>query len=346
MNSIHFTYLLRVYSYNHFILKLLFCLFVCLVFWLYCLYVSLARAKRSWKLPASLLGVLQAGKWEAISVVTQTGTILFALTLYSLNTWLYKLLTQIFVSQYRFPYAVQLAFAQALLMLAALSSLCSLGCLPLQPYSLHLGERLLVPAICQGAHAALALWAQANGAAVLHGLVERLLPLACTACSHALALTPSLSARSAVLLATAVLTSVSLTVMQASLWIDALICLYAALSLFLHSLSLCWLAKVGEGEAVCRGGGRRVSSLDLCFSMTINKSLVLGFLCLLHPDGAPALSEGSWQSLLFLAYLLGVLLLGALQHLLLAVAALRCSPVAAALLHTAQGLAEPLTSLL
>lgn len=73
---------------------------------------SLARAKRSWKLPASLLGVLQAGKWKAISVATQTGTILFTLTLYSLNNWLYKLLTQIFVSQYRFPYAVQLAFAQ------------------------------------------------------------------------------------------------------------------------------------------------------------------------------------------------------------------------------------------
>ncbi|XP_048843910.1 uncharacterized protein si:ch211-248a14.8 [Brienomyrus brachyistius] len=312
------------------------------VFWM--ILQSLARAKRSWKLPASLLRVLQAERWEGSSVFIQAGTILLALTLYSLNAWLYKLLTEIFVSQYRFPYAVQLAFAQALLMLAVLSSLCSLGCLPLQPYSLHLGERLLVPAICQGAHAALALWAQANGAAVLHGLAERLLPLACTACSHALALTLPLSSHSIVLLAGAVLTSVSLTVMRASLWIDALICLYAVLSVFLHSLSLCWLAKVGEGEAV--RGGRRVSSLDLCFSMTINESLVLGFLCLLHPDGAPALSGGSWQSLLFLAYLLGVLLLGALQHLLLAIAALRCSPVAAALLHTAQGLAEPLTSLL
>lgn len=114
---------------------------------------------------------------------------------------------------------------------------------------------------------------------------------------------------------------------------------YASLSLLLQSVSLTWLAKSGGDE----GGS---SLLDVCFSLTANKSLVLGFLCLLHPDGLRLLSDGSWHSALFLGYLLGLLLLGALQRLLLAVTVLRFSPLAAALLTSGYDLAAPFVSLL
>ena len=83
---------------------------------------------------------------------------------------------------------------------------------------------------------------------------------------------------------------------------EALGVAYAPLSLLLQSVSLAWLEKVGREEA-------GVSLLDVCFSPAASKTPVLGFLCLLHPDGLRLLSDGSRRSALFLGYLLGLLLL-------------------------------------
>lgn len=127
--------------------------------------------------------------------------------------------------------------------------------------------------------------------------------------------------------------------------VEVLECLYAPLALLLHSLSLTWLAKVAENEHRHHISSH-TSPFDLYFTLMVNQSLVLGFLCLLHPEGPRALGEGSWHSLLFMGYLLAILLLGALQHLLVDMAALTYSPLAAALLHTAHRLTRPLYSLL
>ncbi|MBN3311303.1 NUD13 protein, partial [Amia calva] len=134
------------------------------------------------------------------------------------------------------------------------------------------------------------------------------------------------------------------TVLQVSLWAEPLVVLYSALSVLLHSLSLGWLAKVGEQQQ-CEPDGR-ASALDLHFTLCVDSSLALGLLCLLLPGGLSELGQGSWHSLLFLGYLLGVLALGALQSLLLSLVALCCSPVAAGVLHTALDLTLPLRSLL
>lgn len=115
---------------------------------------------------------------------------------------------------------------------------------------------------------------------------------------------------------------------------------YSPLSVFLHSLSLAWLAKVAQSEP------GHTSTFDLYYTLVVTRGLLLGFLCLLHPDSKRAVVDGNWHSLLFLGYMLGMLLLGAGQILLVDFTALHFSAVAAALLHSARGLTLPLFSLL
>lgn len=115
---------------------------------------------------------------------------------------------------------------------------------------------------------------------------------------------------------------------------------YSPLSLFLHSLSLAWLSKVAQTE---RG---HATTFDLYYTLTLTQSALLVLLCALHPDTARAITHGSWHTLLFLGYLLAVLLLGSVQIFLVNVTALRYSPLTAALLHSARGLAMPLIQLL
>lgn len=115
---------------------------------------------------------------------------------------------------------------------------------------------------------------------------------------------------------------------------------YSPLSLVLHSLSLVWLAKVAQAE---RG---HVSTFDLYYNLTVTRSILLGLLCVVHPDGPKALGHGSWHSLLFFGYMLGMLLLGAVQLLFVDVTALYFSALPAAVLHATRGLVLPLFNLL
>ncbi|XP_036377063.1 uncharacterized protein si:ch211-248a14.8 [Megalops cyprinoides] len=299
---------------------------------------------RKWSQRLSTLSALPLDLWQSLPAWIRIGAALLALLIYSQSNRLYSFVTHIFISQYRFPYVVPLSFAQVVVTLLALQTLHAVGCITLLPYSLQLGEWLLVPSICDSIQTVLALWADISAPSGLYPLTLHLLPLACVGWTHALGLTPPPSSHTTFLLAAVTLTSVTITGTRDFLLADPLVCLYAPLSLLLHSLSLCWLACVGNREAGQKG--QRVSPFDLYFSLTVNKSLVLGFLCLLHPDAPRMLGEGCWHSLLFLGYLLAMLLLGSLQRLLLALTALYCTPLAASLLDTGHGLFRSFTSLL
>lgn len=122
--------------------------------------------------------------------------------------------------------------------------------------------------------------------------------------------------------------------------------MYAPLALILHSLSLTWLAKVSEAERR-HSPDAQASVFDIYYTQLVNQSWVLGLLWLLHPDSPwQVLSHGSWQSLLFHGYLLAILLLGMVLNFLVGMSALCVSPLAAALLHSARQVVQPLLQLL
>lgn len=124
--------------------------------------------------------------------------------------------------------------------------------------------------------------------------------------------------------------------------------LYAPLALLLHGLSLTWLAKVAEAERHKQAAASSQASVfDIYYAQLVGQSWVLGLLWLLHPDGPRQVwSRSSWHSLLFHGYLLAILLLGMALDLLLGALALTVSPLAAAVLHSAKPLVQPLLSLL
>ncbi|KAM4607260.1 uncharacterized protein ACJ7VT_015526 [Polymixia lowei] len=272
---------------------------------------------------------------------------LVLLVIYGLADKLRNFVADIFIPQYHYPYAVALCFAQVLVSLGILNLLHVLGLVPLRPYSKSLGERLLVPSICDGIQAVLALWAKANNSFTgLFPTVTCLLPLLTEGWSHGLKLEVPYSIHVTVLVA--ILSGVSLVITASSsvAGTEPLECVYAPLSLILHSLSLTWLAKVFEDERR-RLPDAHASIFDVYYAQLVNQSWVLGLLCLLHPDGPrKVLSQGSWHSLLFHGYLLAILLLGVVLNFLLGATALRLSPLAAALLHSGWKLTQPFLKLL
>lgn len=122
--------------------------------------------------------------------------------------------------------------------------------------------------------------------------------------------------------------------------------MYAPLAVLLHSLSLTFLAKVLEAEHQ-QLSDSQTSACDIYYTQMVTQSCVLGPLWLLHPDGPwKVWRNSSWHSLLFLGYLLALLLLSMVLNLTVAASALRVSPFAAALLHSARQLVRPFFHLL
>ncbi|KAI7804548.1 hypothetical protein IRJ41_013733 [Triplophysa rosa] len=265
---------------------------------------------------------------------------LVAVILYALADDLHSFVCRIFIPQYHYPYAVPLAFIQVFLNILALLALHGVGLVHLKPFSLRLAERLFVPAVCGSVQCVLALWAEANAHSGLYPLIARFLPLASVSLSHLFALSLPGSIHICCLLTAVTVASVSVTACQGLHTMEPLEYVYSPLSLVLHSLSLVWLAKVVQSE---RG---HVSTFDLYYTLTVTRCLLLGFLCVVHPDGPKALSHGSWHSLLFFGYMLGMLLLGAAQLFFVDVTALYFSAVPAAVLHATRGLVLPLFKLL
>lgn len=265
---------------------------------------------------------------------------------------------------------------QVLVSLLFLNLLHVLDLVPLKQYSRSLGERLLVPAICNSIHAVLAMWAKASSSyAGLIPLTMPLLPLLTLGFSFALKLTSPPSMHISVLFS--ILSGSSfvitgkpfrcywevftlvffplrtnepfLSVLAASQGVsgvETLEYMYAPLALILHSLSLTWLAKVSEAERQ-HSPNAQTSIFDIYYTQLVNQSWVLGLLWLLHPDSPwQVLSRGSWHSLLFHGYLLAILLLGMVLNFMVGISALCVSPPAAALLHSARELVQPFIQLL
>lgn len=101
---------------------------------------------------------------------------------------------------------------QVLISLLVLNLLHVLGLVPLKPYSWSLGERVLVPAICNSIHAVLSMWAKASDLyAGIFPLTLPLLPLLTVCCSFALKLQSAPSIHISVLISILTGTSVVIT---------------------------------------------------------------------------------------------------------------------------------------
>ncbi|XP_075993315.1 uncharacterized protein LOC142988156 [Genypterus blacodes] len=274
---------------------------------------------------------------------------LVAVLIYSQADRLRNFVAGVFIPQYHYPYAAALCFAQVVISLLVINLFHLLDLVPVKPYSQVLGERLLVPAICDSIRGVVDMWAKASSSyAGLFPLTVRLLPLVTVGWSLflRLAVPPSVHVSVVVSIMTGI--SIVITASHDSASIEPLEYLYAPLSLFLHSLSLTWLAKVYESERRRRRTpDAQASIFDIYYTQLVNQAWVLGLLCLLHPDSpAKVLSQGSWNSLLFNAFLLAILLLGTVLNFLVGSSALCFSPLAAALLHSARELLLPFIQLL
>ncbi|XP_053189262.1 uncharacterized protein si:ch211-248a14.8 isoform X1 [Scomber japonicus] len=267
--------------------------------------------------------------------------------IYGLADKLRNFVAGIFIPQYHYPYAVALCFAQVLVSLLFLNLLHVLDLVPLKQYSRSLGERLLVPGVCNSIHAVLAMWAKASSSyAGLIPLTMPLLPLLTVGFSFALKLALPPSIHISVLFSILSGTSIVIRASQGLSSVDPLEYMYAPLALILQSLSLTWLAKVSEAENQ-HFPDAQASIFDIYYTQLVTQSWVLGLLWLLHPDSPwQVLSQGSWHSLLFHGYLFAILLLGMILNFMVGISALCVSPLAAALLHSSRELMLPFIHLL
>ncbi|XP_026999519.2 uncharacterized protein si:ch211-248a14.8 [Tachysurus fulvidraco] len=265
---------------------------------------------------------------------------LVVVVLYALTDQLHDFVCRIFFPQYHYPYTAPFALIQVLLNILALLGLRCLGLVRLNPFSWRLAERLMVPAVCGAVQYVLALWAQASAHSGLYPLTGRLLPLFSLAFGHLLGVSKPKPAHFTCLLTAITFTSIGITVYDGVYNMELLEYIYSPLSLVLHSLSLAWLSKVAQIER------RNATTSDLYYTLTVTQSVLLLLLCVMHPDTPKAIAHGSWHTLLFLGYMSAVLLLGSVQVFLVGITALKYSPLAAALLHSARGLATPLINLL
>ncbi|XP_029690924.1 uncharacterized protein isoform X2 [Takifugu rubripes] len=267
---------------------------------------------------------------------------LVAMLTYGLFDQLRNFVFGIFIPQYHYPYSVALSFAQVLVSLLFLNLLHVLDLVSLKPYSRSLGEKMLVPAICLSTHDVLVMWAKASS--LYSGLYTQsllLLPLATVGFSFFLKLPSLPSVHTSVLIFILSGTSFVLTVSHELTSIHPLDYMYAPLTVLLHSVFMTFLAKILEAEHQ-QPPDSQASMFDIYYAQLVTQGCVLGLLWLLHPDGPwKVLSLSSWHSLLFLGYLLALLLLSMVLNLTIAVSALRISPFAAAVLHSARQIMRP-----
>ncbi|KAM7408493.1 hypothetical protein PAMA_002290 [Pampus argenteus] len=273
--------------------------------------------------------------------------VLVVVVIYVLVGKLRTFVTDIFIPQYHYPYAVALYFAQVLVSLLFLNLLHVLDLVPLKQYSRSLGERLLVPSICNSIHGVLVMWAKAtNSYAGLTPITLPLLPLITVGLSFALKLASLPSIHISLLLSILSGSSIAISVSKGVSGVEPLEYIYAPLALILNSLSLNWLAKVSDTERQ-HSPDAQASIFDIYYTQLVNQSWVLGLLWLLHPDSPwQVLRQGSWHSLLFHGYLLAILLLGMVLNFTVTLIALCVSPLSAALLYSARQLLQPFILLL
>ncbi|XP_028280045.1 uncharacterized protein LOC114447787 [Parambassis ranga] len=271
---------------------------------------------------------------------------LLLMVIYGLAGKLRNFVAGIFIPQYHYPYPVALCFAQVLVSLFILNLLHVLNVVHLKHYSRPLGERLLLPAICNSLHSVLVMWAKAcSSYTSLFLLTQPLLVPVTASLSFALKLASPPSIHTTVLISILSGTSIVITASRHLSLTDPLENMYAPLALILHSLSLTCLTKVSEAPR--HHPDAQVSVFDIYYTQLVNQSWILGLLWLLHPHSPwQVVSQGSWHSLLFYGYLLAILLLGMVLNFLLGMMALCVSPLGAALLHSGKPIMQPFFQLL
>nr|XP_046257569.1 uncharacterized protein si:ch211-248a14.8 [Scatophagus argus] len=272
---------------------------------------------------------------------------LAVVVIYGLGDKLRNFVTGIFIPQYHYPYSVAICFFQVLVSLLFLNLLHVLNLVPLKQYSRSLGERLLVPAICNSIHDVLATWSKASSPyAGLYRLMLSLLPVLTVGFSSSLKLASLPSTHISVLISILSGTCFVATVSQGLAGVEPLEYMYSPLALILQSLCLTWLAKVSEAERR-NPPDAQASVFDIYYTQLVNQSWILGFLWLLHPDSPwQVLRHSNWRSLLFYGYLFAILLLGMALNFLVGISALCITPLAGAVLQSARQLVQPFFRLL
>ncbi|XP_007545483.1 uncharacterized protein LOC106934971 [Poecilia latipinna] len=253
----------------------------------------------------------------------------------------------IFIPQYHYPFPVALCFTQVLVSLVFINLLHALGLVHLRPYSRSLGERLLLPTICNSFHSVLMTWTKTSSPyANLFLFTVPLLPLLTLGFSFALKVASPPSHHLSVLISILSGMFVVITASNGIPGVEPLESLYAPLALILHSLSLISFAKVSESVRQ-QPSDVQPSVFDIYYAQLVNQSGVLGLLWLLHPDKPwLVLKMSNWRNLLFHGYLLAIVLLGMVLNFLVCVSALCVSPLAAALLYSARYMVQPFFHLL
>ncbi|KAF7220335.1 solute carrier family 35 member D3 [Nothobranchius furzeri] len=272
---------------------------------------------------------------------------LVVLMIYGQADKLRNFVAGIFIPQYRYPYPVALCFSQVVVSLVFLNLLHVLGLVPLKRYSRPLGERLLLPALCNSVQAVLVMWTRAStsyGGFFL--FIMPLLPLVTVGFSFVLKVTSPPSSHSTALISMLTGMFIIFSASKGISCTEPLEFMYALLALILQSIYLLVLAKVYETEHH-QPHEAQASYFDIFYTQLVNQSGVLGLLWLLHPDSPwHVLRHSSWQNLLFHGYLLAILLLGMVLNFLVCISALCVSPFAAAMLYSSRQMVQPFLQLL
>lgn len=272
---------------------------------------------------------------------------LVVVVIYVLADKLRNFVIDIFIPQYHFHYPVVLCFGQVLVSLLVLNLFHALGLVPLKRYSWSLGEKLLIPAICNSIQDVILMWFKANSLYTgLFLLAGPLLPFVTAGFSLALKIKPPPSVPFSVMISILSGTSLVITASRGFSHIEPLEYLYTPLALILHGFCLIWLGKVSDAESR-HPPNARISVFDIYYTTLVNQGVVLCVLWLLHPDSVWRVwDQGSWNSLLFNGYMLAILLLGMVLNFLVGMSALCVSPFAAAVLHSAKQVLQPFYLLL
>ncbi|XP_028651054.2 uncharacterized protein si:ch211-248a14.8 [Erpetoichthys calabaricus] len=255
--------------------------------------------------------------------------LLSVITFYILGSTLSDFLCRVFIMQYKYTFPVFLAFGEVLLTLLVLKLLRRMGWALIKPYSMRLGEQFLVPSICFSFQAVLDFWAVCYVHSRLFCMIQHLIPIACLAWEYGLGMPHACSSR--VRLLVTIISVFSFLQDIQSLSDDYLACVYSLLSLLLDSLYLCWLQMTIQIQS--HGS---TSVVDVYYTIIVNSSLVLGLLWVLQMDYSHAIAQGSWNSLIFMGYLVAVLGLGSLFRFLICWTVLRGSAITASIMKLAK----------
>nr|XP_014350351.1 PREDICTED: solute carrier family 35 member D3-like [Latimeria chalumnae] len=258
------------------------------------------------------------------------------LVLYILCSEYSDFLNRVFITQYRYGYPAFLTLCQVLLTWFILEWLRFFQWTSIQPYSLEVGEILLLPSICFSFHSILSLWAVTNAPFTSYMLIIRFMPLVNLILAHLFTIKSKPSLRETFIVIIVTLCSI-ITGVQ-NFHDDAITYVYGLLGLAFESFYLTLIQKTKEDQ--------RLSAVNIHYTCVINSVPILVVLCLIHPDTLKALASGSWLSLIFLGFFSLLLILGCILKFLICFCACQSSAVTVGMMDIAKRDTMTLRSLL